>query len=503
MFHLTPLSKPAAFVADAAHTISADSLALGLERQRIRNHATWFLPSASIEADLAELRASNQGNFSVALDDDGKPLTSTTMCSSRIVSTPSTQLKRNTNSTNETPTLSGSHTQHHHVSGLVEDSLHRQRNGADSSRTESCPASFSSPLAVSDGEGSQMPESELHLLQSKPTRAKAGRPRTRKPHTVPTPSSTYSASPSQSSSTPVRDGPSGPRRRSTRQQSKQLQHSQPSSSLDNQTALPAREQAQLNPALLQHPRVTSQTWTAPELTQASPQNPPRFSQTHSPSAVTDPSLTSPLSVPPHGPDVIYSHLVGHPQSKEASVSGPGPSSDQRYHYDPSIQLPFDPHNRVGAAPELNRSRSHPLLPPSSRSSHHDDPPSHPSRASSNHSSKVHRESPEAQTETGTRQPGSSHHQLSVYEAEERVQQASTSYAPSSGLVSSSPRQPMCWLSEPDQHQAQPRAPSKARGTLPPPPSASASSTKIKAGGGLMNYQPRTSSSLKVVAHTMD
>lgn len=56
MFHLSPPPKLTPFVPNAGCTISADSLVAGLERQRIKNHAMWYLPNTAIEADLALLR---------------------------------------------------------------------------------------------------------------------------------------------------------------------------------------------------------------------------------------------------------------------------------------------------------------------------------------------------------------------------------------------------------------------------------------------------------------
>ncbi|EGG13180.1 uncharacterized protein MELLADRAFT_76247 [Melampsora larici-populina 98AG31] len=147
MFHLSPPPKLTPFVPNAACTISADSLVPGLERQRIKNHAMWYLPNTAIEADLALLRGPAKshpiytaGDQMTRASTQTKPTTSS---NSTVIATTQDVKRSPKKWKSEHKVPSDAHTQPMHSLPADDLKILRQRPGVNPTRNESSPVAFS------------------------------------------------------------------------------------------------------------------------------------------------------------------------------------------------------------------------------------------------------------------------------------------------------------------------------------------------------------------------
>ncbi|KAH9812557.1 hypothetical protein DFH28DRAFT_930980 [Melampsora americana] len=147
MFHLSPPPKLTPFVPNAACTISADSLVAGLERQRIKNHAMWYLPNTAIEADLALLRGPARSHpIYTAGDQMTRASTQTkaaTSSESTVIAT-TKDLKQNPKKWKNDHKVSLD-ADPHSMHPIPADGLNslRQRTGVNATRNNSSPETFS------------------------------------------------------------------------------------------------------------------------------------------------------------------------------------------------------------------------------------------------------------------------------------------------------------------------------------------------------------------------
>ncbi|KAG0149135.1 hypothetical protein CROQUDRAFT_669413 [Cronartium quercuum f. sp. fusiforme G11] len=287
MFHLTPLPIPAPFVRDVSHTISADSVVAGLERQRVKNHATWILPSAAIESDLALLRGASDlghtdGQIHAKMQADPAASSNSTRAATSF-----TQLEsRVKNSPDPLPTPSSSQVQ-------LQFALAVDHAAAPITNVSS---SLPFPTSLTN-----VPEARPKTHPSKSSSVKSVRSRNRAKGTQSTEPST-----------------DGPRRRSSRQHAKQLSNP-PSSSTSIE---PQPEKA--NHLRASRPVSSSQddirgvihSWAFPEAARHSPAT---ASQSPSPSSsrtrALEPHLDHPSTPKRSGP-------TSHPELSERGPHDP-------------------------------------------------------------------------------------------------------------------------------------------------------------------------------------